>query len=201
MLALLFGFASPDASAGGFSKVEPRLEAGRRVEIRWQGLPGGIEEMELVGRFGGQRFVRLADKLDPASDSLVWTVPNIPAGRAVLAIRARIGGHETTLFESAPFAIEGSQDLRLPELSYHGDEMWTDGSGSSRPVSDLGLAGSRPGASALPSLEVEPEEPPTELDRTGPVLSSENFSSSPRPSAAVIEPSLSRAPLDVPQRK
>ena len=188
-------------SAGGFSSPAPRerLEAGRLYEIRWEGLPPGIEEMELlVSCDGGRNFVRVADDLEPSTASYSWVVSSLPSEEAVLAIRGRIDGRETMLLRTGPFAIDRRDGRGLEALSYHGGELWTDVAGTPTPLPESGLAS--PASRTLVALPApdEPDQSLSDADSTAPGLSGK-LPGAPRlatrPSPAPARP---RSPLDVP---
>ncbi|HEV8269171.1 MAG TPA: hypothetical protein VGR00_13090 [Thermoanaerobaculia bacterium] len=186
-------------SAGGFSAPETaaRLEAGRRIEVRWRSLPRDVEEMELlVSVDGGRTFARVAD-LEPSDDSYDWEVPSLPTERAVLAIRGRVHGRETLLFQTDAFAIEGA-GRNLQPLSYHDGELWTDTAGGATPVT--GMAG-RERASGARSFTDEPAETSTGLQRREPTPSKNEPVAPADASAPAPESSRSRSPLAFPCRK
>jgi len=167
--------------------------------VRWQGLPQGIEEMELLVSLDGGRFARVAD-LEPSARSYTWLVPSLPAERAVLAIRGRVDGRETLLVETRAFVIEGRGEPGLEPVSYHGGELWTDTAGSATPLAPEELTDSCPTALGRPGAD-EPAEDSSGFDRTAPALSSdEPAAAGGRPSEPARQPSRPRSPLAFPRR-
>lgn len=172
------------------------------MEVRWDGLPAGVEEMELlVSVDGGSAFARAAD-LDPATGSYRWVVPGLPTSRAVLALRANVDGEETVLFRTVPFAIGQATGPALEPLSYHGGELWTDDAGRAAPVADGGVAGTEPGSSVDAQGLDEPfDDSPDGLDLPVPADTGSAPSSPARLPALRSGSSPSRAPLVFPRRE
>lgn len=149
---------------------------------------------------GGQSFARVAD-LSPSAVSYSWRVPSLPSPNAVLAVRGRIAGRETLLFQLHAVSIERPAGVVLDPLSYHGGELWTDRSGRSTPVTDPGLSGSGPESSLGPEAESNPGEDSPDMDLAGPPVSSERPGTPRRLPATILGPSPSRSPLSFPRRE
>lgn len=202
MALLLPASASLAAGAtGGFSAPSSgaRLDAGRQIEIRWEGIPDGVEEMELlVSLDGSRRFARVVD-LEPTGASYIWQVPSLPTEHAVLAIRGRVDEREILLLESGAFSIEQKAGDGLQALSYHGGELWTDTAGSSTPPSNSGLT-SPSAACGMPAADTELEDVSSFFSCFAPALLSLTPCAPLSPTEGTLSPTLSRAPFTVPLR-
>jgi hypothetical protein len=100
--------------------------AGTAVEIRWEGLPPDIDEMELLLAVdGGPRSqLRLTPQLAPGFDRYVWVVPNLPTPHATLRLRVGRHGVEVEGEPGGPFAIVGRADVPATTLRLSGGEWW-----------------------------------------------------------------------------
>ncbi len=109
------------APAGGETLV-----AGSVVTVRWDGVPGEAHELEiLVSVDGGRSLARLGREVDGRETSLSFTVPNLPAARAVLVLRYGVKGKGETLGGvSAPFAIVPAPGVPFASLAYKRGELW-----------------------------------------------------------------------------
>jgi hypothetical protein len=203
LATLSFALGAPPAAAVGFSAPAEGtvLVAEERIEVRWQPLPAGVEEAELLlSCDGGLHFARVAD-LRSTARAGSWTVPNLPTRSAVLALRARLDGREILLFRTGPLSISPVPGREPAPVSFHGGELWTDAAGSATPVSETGLDSSRPEARTS-----SPDE--SDLDEDDPAFhapSAETRVESPLALAA-LPPSprslhRSSAPLVVPKRE
>lgn len=102
------------------------LVAGELVEVRWQGLPVDVDEMELlleVDHTAAVR-VRLTPQLAAASRSYAWRVPNLPGRNACLRLRWGRGGVETEGEPSASFAILADPRAPFDGARFHRGEWW-----------------------------------------------------------------------------
>jgi len=99
---------------------------GSAVEIRWEGLPPDIDEMELLLAVdGGPRSqLRLTPQLAPGLDRYVWVVPNLPTPHATLRLRVGRHGVEVEGEPGEPFAIVGRADVPATTLRLSGGEWW-----------------------------------------------------------------------------
>jgi hypothetical protein len=202
---LLLSLAAAPAALAAGRFLSPaagdRLAAGARVEVRWEGLPPGIEEMELLVSWdGGREFARVADDLAPSSVSFSWPVPSLPCRAAVLALRGRIDGRETILFRTDPFAIDGVSGSGVQEVSYHGSELWTDSAGTPAPLPETGLTGATSWASAALSASDDLDDAPDSLDGNLPLASCPEVAGPARRPAAASGSLRSRSPLVFPLR-
>jgi hypothetical protein len=102
------------------------FDAGQVVEVRWEGLPADVDEMELlldVDEHAAWRL-RLTPQLAATSDGYLWRVPNLPGNRATLRLRWGRDGVETEGEPSAPFALRVDRDEPVEGLRFHAGEWW-----------------------------------------------------------------------------
>lgn len=183
------------------------LQAGQVVEVRFDGVPADVEEVELLLVAGRDRqfVLRLTESLEPNEGSvLLWTVPNLELPEARLLLRMGLGGREIESAPSEPFSVESSRSCALVQLQARRGEVWIDAAGQeeirreSLPSSALGARGA---SFERPALDTSPA-----LPSSGRGVSCSVSASAPaagRTVAAVRPPepaSLSRAPRCVPQR-
>lgn len=191
--------------------VSPRggetLQGGQVVEVRFDGVPDDVEEMELLLIAGPERTIafRLTEMFDPATRSFSWTVPNLVLPQASLVLR--MGEDDEREVESAPsspFAIEPSPSRAAARLDDRHGELW---------VSDGGVEASAPyslpGMSMTPTVEDSGRDdgPSKGLLRNhvhGDPADVDAGVAIPAAACAVPAtasgPSLSRSPRDVPRR-
>lgn len=102
------------------------LVAGSVVTVRWDGVPGEAHELEiLLSVDGGRSLARLGEEVDGGTTSLSFTVPNLPAARAVLLLRYGVKGKgETIGGSSAPFSIVPAPGVPFAALAYKRGELW-----------------------------------------------------------------------------
>lgn len=138
------------------------LRAGELVEVRWQGLPDDVDEMELlleVDHAAAVR-VRLTPQLGGASRGYTWRVPNLPGRCAALRLRWGRDGVETEGEASAPFSILSDPAAPLDGVRFQRGEWWI-GGGPSSPVDlpwrGLGRAFQLPSGAPPPATTVNLE--------------------------------------------
>lgn len=130
VLSLVFGFVVRPDAAEAVRIVVPaggeHLAAGQVVEVRWDGLPDDVDEMELLLDVNGTtpQRVRLTPQLAGAARAFRWQVPNLPAQEARLRLRWGRDGLEVEGEPSAPFTIV--PDTRSPTDGIHVlcGELW-----------------------------------------------------------------------------
>jgi len=151
--------AAKDAGQARVTLPAATLRAGVTVEVRWGGLPPGVEELEiLLSLDGGRCFsVRVTPECDPHAGRYLWRVPNLATSDARLRLRLGIGGREIEVEPSARFAIVGRSDLS-PEFDQFHENGWWAGlaRGTSGPACGLtapaaSLAAARPVGALAPS--------------------------------------------------
>ena len=134
-IALVVGLAVGADAAAAVRIVVPaggeHLIPGQLVEVRWDGLPDGVHEMELLLELdGGAPYeVRLTPQLIGSSRSLAWEVPNLPAEGARLRLRWNRDGIETEGEPSAVFSIVPKPRSPIDGTHLDCGEWWI-GSGS-----------------------------------------------------------------------
>lgn len=182
------------------------LRGGQVVEVRFEGVPDDVDEMELLLIAGPDRSIafRVTEMLDPATRSFPWTVPNLVLPQASLILRMGEEDLEHEAEPSAAFAIEPSPSRAVARLDYRHGELW---------VSDGGIEASAP--YSLPGAAMTPTDSyvdrgsessggvlrnplpgdPEEIDR-GVAAPSKAAAAQ----AASSSHALSRAPRDVPRR-
>jgi hypothetical protein len=102
------------------------VEVGQRLEIRWDGLPGSVEEVELELSLDGGRWVRISPELEARDGRYLWLVPAATSARA--RIRLRAGGadagepFEAEAATSAEFRIESREPVTAAHKS--GLDWW-----------------------------------------------------------------------------
>jgi hypothetical protein len=174
LLALLFALGSTLAF-GAAAAAAPvvslpangaaALVPGQTVEVRWSGLPAGVEEMELLLSLdGGRHFpVRITPDLDADHGSYAWQVPHLPSGAARLALRIRLDGREVIAGRSPLFRIAAGDrasrpvaarrrrdgDLWLGDLDGAGDALGASGFEAGEPRHRL-AAGPPAAAASVP---------------------------------------------------
>jgi len=154
VLALLATLATPSAAAAGpdlrLMPLPGQVRAGQTVDLQWSEAPREVEELEIVLSLDDGRSwrVRVSPELESGTVHYRWRVPDLPAERARLRIRAGDDrGHE---WEGAPgeaFEIVGSGGALAadPPLVERG---WWFGAEASRAAEPRGLRGD-----ATPTIE------------------------------------------------
>ena len=122
----------------GFARAEPTvllpreagndLEAGQTVEVRFAGIPGDVEEFELllVGGSGQPFVLRLSESLPGHTRSFLWTVPNLELGEARLMLRMERDDREVEGERGEPFSIGASPSRALTRLELRQGELWVE---------------------------------------------------------------------------
>ena len=160
--------AAAEPAAAITLSVPASVTAGEVVELRWEGVPPEVEELELVLSLDGGRSytVRLCPELDGRTRSFAWTVPDLPAEQARLMLR--VGGQEGERLGalSRPFRITHAEGAPRPDLAFHEGTMWT---GFEAPAGPLPAAlaprgpsldeGAAAGPGALPEDGAQPVPP------------------------------------------
>jgi hypothetical protein len=186
LLALLFALGSTLAF-GAAAAAAPvislpanggaALVPGQVVEVRWSGLPAGVEEMELMLSLdGGRHFpVRITPDLDADHGSCSWQVPRLPSRTARLALRVHLGGREVIAGRSPLFRIAAADRASRPVSARRrrDGDLWLgdlDGAGDASGACDFAageprhrLAAEPPGAAAA-----VPPAPPAARPRSLP---------------------------------
>jgi len=151
---LSLAIATP-ALARPFHILEPGLGAvlhsGDLVEVRWDSVPSGVEEMELLLSLDdGRHFaVRVTAELEAAKLSYSWRVPGFASRGVRLAMRMRLDDREVFGGASASFSIaaRAGAEARPWSLRRSGGELWAVDGGCEVRSDDAGLrepAGFRP---------------------------------------------------------
>lgn len=142
------------AAAGPVVFVSPRagetLQGGQIVEVRFEGVPENVDEMELLLTAGPDRAIsfRLTEMLDPTTRSYRWAVPNLVLPQATLILRMGEDELEAESSPSDPFAIEPSPTPTLARLDFRHGELWvSDGAG------EASVSYALPGMAMSPSKE------------------------------------------------
>lgn len=145
-IALVAGLAVGADAAAAARIVNPaggeHLVPGQLVEVRWDELPDGVHEMELLLELdGGSPYeVRLTPQLIGSSRSLAWEVPNLPAKGARLRLRWNRDGVEIEGEPSALFTIVPQPGSPIDSTHLDGGEWWI-GTGSVSDVSSSAVHG------------------------------------------------------------
>jgi hypothetical protein len=196
LAAMAFGALLVGASAASASPrvildapVPGALEAGDRATVRWDGVPGTTDELELLLEIGPGVTLRLTDELDPDSGTFAWTVPNLSVDEARIVLRMDVEGREVEAGVSAPFGIRRAGAAAAAELQLRGGEVWV-----------LDALRARPGESRLPRakltgtarrrLKAQQRETPASLPgpTAAPSLNAERAASTARVRRAADEP-------------
>lgn len=133
------------------------VRAGQSFELQWPGAPREVEELEIVLSLDDGRTwrVRVSPELEGSSRRYRWRVPDLPAERARLRIRAGDDrGHEWEGTPSEAFRIVGSGRANGAEAPLVERGWWFDREGPrAAPASDFADAaepGIEPGSAAWP---------------------------------------------------
>ncbi len=102
------------------------LIAGQLVDVRWEGLPADVDEMELLLEVDRSAawHLRLTPELAATTRTYPWRVPNLPGSRATLRLRWGRDGVETEGEPSAPFRIEVDPRAPLAGARFRSGEWW-----------------------------------------------------------------------------
>ena len=124
------------ASAGGTIEVPAIVSAGEAIELRWHGLPGEVEEMELLLSLdGGRSFhVRLTPELEGHTNAFRWRVPDLPTGQARLMLRIGDEEGERVGALSRVFRILHTEGAPAPDVAFHEGLTWTGQEPAGAPV-------------------------------------------------------------------
>jgi hypothetical protein len=114
------------------------LLPGRVVQVRWSGVPAGVDEMELLLSLdGGRHFpVRVTPELDADHGSYSWCVPPLPSRDARLAVRMDRGGREVIAGVSPPFRIAADGASRAWSMRRRNGELWSAVAGDGDPAEE-----------------------------------------------------------------
>ncbi|HVP14407.1 MAG TPA: hypothetical protein VMS88_02615 [Terriglobales bacterium] len=115
------------AESLGTIQVPASVLAGDLVELRWAGVRGEVEEMELLLSLdGGATYpVRLTRELEGHSLRFLWRVPDLPTLRARLLLRVGGEGGERAGAVSREFGIRHTAGAAAPDLAYHEGRLWS----------------------------------------------------------------------------
>jgi len=141
--ALLFcGLASrADGQVRVSAPTFGEARAGELAETEWTGLPGGVDELELLLTVEGREApLRLTPRLLPQPGLLVWRVPNIPSRRARIRLRFGLDGQEVESATSAEFEILPSGSKTPAALAFRDGEWWVESAAAGRFPGTLGSA-------------------------------------------------------------
>jgi hypothetical protein len=109
------------------------VRAGDTARIEWRGLPGRVEELELLLTIEGRELpIRVTPQLAAGAGVLLWRVPNLPSRRARLTIRYGLDGEEIENEPSAPFEILPAASEPPAVLAFRQGEWWTQESAEDR---------------------------------------------------------------------
>ena len=74
--------------------AQGEVHAGQMVEIRWDALPPGVPEMELLLSVDGGRHypIRLTAEMSGRETRFLWKVPNLGVQQAHIRLRANVNG-------------------------------------------------------------------------------------------------------------
>ena len=183
------------------------LHEGEIVEIRWSGVPGDADEIELLLSVdGGQHFsLRLTDELNSGSNSYLWLVPGLVADNASLAIRVGVRGREITSAPGPRFRLSRNPSTASVPLRWKLGEIWVE---SGNPGEAAGRSTPSPsGLSTRPEriLSVPDDSDAAELPRSSKASAANTTHEIPIGHLREADPPVlsglpSRAPLSTPQR-
>ena len=128
-LAAFILLASATATLHAQVAVSPptfgTVRAGETARIEWQGLPRGVEELELLLSIEGRNLpIRVTPQLAAQAGLLLWRVPNLPSRRARLAIRYGLDGEEVESDPGAAFEILPAEGEAPAALEFRQGEWW-----------------------------------------------------------------------------
>ena len=176
------------------------IRAGDTARIEWRGLPGGVEELELLLTIEGRELpVRVTPQLAAGAGVLLWRVPNLPSRRARLTIRYGLDGEEIEDVPSAFFEILPSAGEPPAVLAFRQGEWWTQESEEDRLP---GALNSREHGDQIqegregPACAVSRVFGPSPEETASCAVRSENLPAS----TASARPILPRRPAEVPAR-
>jgi hypothetical protein len=176
------------------------IRAGDTARIEWRGLPGGVEELELLLTIEGRELpIRVTPQLAAGAGVLLWRVPNLPSRRARLTIRYGLDGEEIENAPSAFFEILPAAGEPPAVLAFRQGEWWTQDSAEDRLP---GALNSREHGDQIqegrkrPACAVSRTSGPSPEETASRAVRSENLPAS----IASACPILSRRPTEVPAR-
>jgi hypothetical protein len=104
------------------------VRAGQVVEIRWDPLPPGVPEMELLLSVDGGRHypIRITAEMSGLETRYRWKVPNLTVREARIRLRAEFGTIETESEPGREFSIVGDPD-QPAELEQVAEGDWWQG--------------------------------------------------------------------------
>ena len=202
-IALIFLAAASGRLSAQVSVSPPvfgTVRAGDTARIEWRGVPGGVEELELLLTIEGRELpVRVTPQLAAGAGVLLWRVPNLPSRRARLTIRYGLDGEEIENEPSAPFEILPEEGEPLAVLAFRQGEWWTQESAEDR---FPGALNSREHGDQIqegregPACAVSRVSGPSPEETASRAVRSENLPTS----ASSSRPVLPRRPAEVPAR-
>ena len=104
------------------------VHAGQVVEIRWDPLPPGVPEMELLLSVDGGRHypIRITPGMSGLETRYLWKVPNLTVRSARIRLRANLATIETESEPGSEFSIVGDPD-QPAELEQVNEGDWWEG--------------------------------------------------------------------------
>jgi len=134
------------------------VRAGQVVEIRWDPLPPGAPEMELLLSVDGGRHypIRITAEMSGLETRYHWKVPNLTVREARIRLRANLETIETESEPGREFSIVGDPD-QPAELEQVAEGDWWEGL-DEIDGDAAGLCSGKPAFHA--SATAHPAEPP-----------------------------------------
>lgn len=129
----MLGVWKPSSATGAVRIVTPTcgavLVAGEVIDVRWEGLPANVDEMELLLDMPGSAEIRLrlTPQLNATTESYRWRVPNLPGRNARLRLRWGRDGVETEGEAGAAFTILPHPHAPLTGVRFRAGEWWVGG--------------------------------------------------------------------------
>jgi hypothetical protein len=131
-LGLFLGLAARPGAATGVHVVAPSgeepLVAGQLVQVGWDPVPNGVDEMELLldVEGGTVQRVRLTPQLVSATRTYRWRVPNLAAREVRLRLRWGRDGVEVEGEPSPPYTIIANSKSPFESIRLRLGEWWVD---------------------------------------------------------------------------
>jgi len=203
LVALALMASGSAAIAADVSVAVPQfgtVRAGETAKIEWCGLPGDVEELELLLSVEGlEGPVRVTPQLSPRAGQLMWRVPNLPSRRARITIRFGLDGKEIESAPSARFEILPAGSEPRTVLSFREGEWWaqeaSDGRFPGALSSDEGRGRIREAPQGPPCASIS--RPFVTLSRTASCAVSRE---TPPSAVVLLHHVLPRRPIEIPAR-
>ncbi len=203
-LAALILLAAATATLQAQVSVSPptfgTVRAGDTATIEWQGLPRGVEELELLLTIEGRELpIRVTPRLAAQAGLLLWRVPNLPSSRARLAIRYGLDGEEIENEPGAAFEILPAAGKAPAALEFRQGEWWIRESAGERFPGALKTR--EEGDRVREEREASPcAASPQPVPLSESAASCHSESNVLTPAASPARPILPRKPVEVPAR-